>query len=763
MAFAGAGFTYCEAGIWKYECRRPSGGVPGPEEFVDIRHEVIEDGGARALRVIAHNDRLRLTKTFALAPSAVALRIGYRIEATAPHQLEWGYTSLFRLSRSPERWLLPENRVEAGRVVRRLAPGPSLRARTVGNQEFYPTVPDAVAVYYQADDCGLVFVNAPACPLAFRSGEPPGQTAFVGLRFEVGQFGADGVLSSDAVLVPFAGEPLAAADQALAAYRDGTRAPGVPDQVASGRLLVASAEGTLWWDLPTAKVFPNAVPPAEHAAAVDLSAARGEAEPFQIVLRPTAPLTGVRLVCLPLASTEAAIDAGDLRWNPLACYPCELPLTVTDIVGEVPDTLLPDLPVDCPAARSQAFWVTVHIPEATRPGRYQGEVQARTGERLVAAVPLRLTVRGFALPRERSFAAFLDPWRHCVEKHYGREKTAALWPSLCQRLAEHRAAPLHPAASGPTATWDDQGAIATFDCAAFDVAMEEYWRTYRQPMTVLGTFTIGWGHVPRDNRFGKAGEILSPLWQARCRSFATALRDHLREKGWSGKLVFSLFDEPAPAHYGALAQVARLLREIAPEWRFTYWGSYAPQLDGAMQVWTVPMEMYDPRLARKLRERGEEVCVYNPPGYRVSSSALAARAAWWWLWREHVPGLYQWTVTAWVEWTGNTELWDPYRNASWLVPGAEVPLDTVRFELAREGIEDYEYLVRLEKLTAQAEAAGQQEGADLGRRLLEQSRLLAWCPDDGRAAVLHTDDPWALHELRDRIGAAIERLEAALP
>ena len=570
------------------------------------------------------------------------------------------------------------------------------------------------------------------------------------------------MLTSAALLVPLSGDPLTAAGQALAVYRAGAEVPGMPAAEPSGHCLATLSEGVLWTDVATAKVLPDEPPPSSTVAAVEIAAARGEFEPFQLALRPTVALPAIRLECSPLSRDGRALPETAMRWNPLACYPCAQPLTVTDIVGEIPDALQPAAPTDCPAGRTQSFWVTVQVPREAAPGLYEGTVRVLTADRLLGSVPLRLTVRGFTLPEERSLAAFLDPWRQCVEKHYGKDKTAAVWPPFCEHLAEHRAAPLHPAGGGPTAAWDDQGKLTSFDGAPLDAALEAYWRDYRMPVAVLGTFTLGWGHLPRDNRFGKAADILSPLWQARCASYATALRDHLRAKGWADKVVFSLFDEPSPEYYPLITGTVGLLRGIAPEWRFTYWGNHAPQLDGAIRVWTIPMESYTPRLAQSLRARGDTLWVYNPPGYRVSSSALAARMAYWWMWREHVDAVYQWTITAWVEWTGNEHFWDPYRNASWVVPGPEAPLDTVRFELAREGLEDYEYLVLLEKLTTQAETRGLRDAAAAGQRLLEESRGIAWAPEDGRTAILHTRDPRLVHDLRDRLGAAITSLTAAL-
>lgn len=320
---------------------------------------------------------------------------------------------------------------------------------------------------------------------------------------------------------------------------------------------------------------------------------------------------------------------------------------------------------------------------------------------------------------------------------------------------------LHPEAN-PRVTWAEDGSLAAIDFAAFDAAVNDYFRRFRLDTLVLADFTIGYGHIPRKHRFGEAEEILTEPWRARVTAYARVLSAHLQERGWDERVVFSLFDEPDAQYYPLVRGVVELLRDIDPAWRFTYWGAYAPQLEGAVDVWTIPMSHYTPALHEQVRARGETVWVYNPPGYEIDATAMAVRANWWWLFNERVPAIYQWTTTAWIEWTGSTTLWDPHRNASWIIPGEDGPLSTVRMELTREGIEDIAYLHTLAQIAATGEASRRDAVAAEARGLLDAARAIAWAPRDGKAPILHTQDQNALHDLRQRIGRAIPRLSMQL-
>lgn len=176
----------------------------------------------------------------------------------------------------------------------------------------------------------------------------------------------------------------------------------------------------------------------------------------------------------------------------------------------------------------------------------------------------------------------------------------------------------------------------------------------------------------------------------------------------------------------------------------------------------MPASHYSPSVAAQARARGEEVWVYNPPGYCADATALALRANCWWLWRERIPTVFQWTINAWVEWAGSTTLWDPHRNTSWGLPDDNGPANTLRFELTREGLEDFEYLVLLETFVKAAQARGRRQLAQEGARGLARVDEITWTPADEKVAMLHTQDQRLVHEVRAQAGRAIERLRREL-
>ena len=126
---------------------------------------------------------------------------------------------------------------------------------------------------------------------------------------------------------------------------------------------------------------------------------------------------------------------------------------------------------------------------------------------------------------------------------------------------------------------------------------------------------------------------------------------------------------------------------------------------------------FSAKAKEKIRKAGGEVTVYNPPGYRYTESPTLARGNYWWLWKNRISYVYQWVVNCWSEhgYTG----WDDYRYASWIAPGPEGPLSTLRLSATRDGIEDYEYLTLLRKTIPEIRKSNP-ELAEQGERLLQR-------------------------------------------
>ena len=85
-------------------------------------------------------------------------------------------------------------------------------------------------------------------------------------------------------------------------------------------------------------------------------------------------------------------------------------------------------------------------------------------------------------------------------------------------------------------------------------------------------------------------------------------------------------------------------------------------------------------------------------------------------------------------------------------PDTGDPVPTVRLEMLRDGLEDYEYFVILKKLV-------KEKGGNLSRRKLEKYQELLTVPADVSTSLTEFSvDPSAMEVHRDKLARAIEVL-----
>jgi hypothetical protein len=88
------------------------------------------------------------------------------------------------------------------------------------------------------------------------------------------------------------------------------------------------------------------------------------------------------------------------------------------------------------------------------------------------------------------------------------------------------------------------------------------------------------------------------------------------------------------------------------------------------------------------------------------------------------------------------------------VPILDGPVDTIRWEILRDGIEDYEYMVILERLL-------EERGHQLSSRKRKRIENLLIVPDEITSDLkTYTKDPAPIEKHRDRVARAIETLSA---
>ena len=163
---------------------------------------------------------------------------------------------------------------------------------------------------------------------------------------------------------------------------------------------------------------PSSTPGQTATNRIEISAARNEYEPFQVVLRPEVALTNVQVTIsdflLEPPDGGNRISATNVEVCLVGYVPVTLPSDYFGTLGEHPDPLVPlNGGVDLPAGKNQPFWFTVYVPKGAVPGNYSGSVQMQSGETSFS-IPVHLRVHSFALPDvSHTFSAYnmqIDPY-----------------------------------------------------------------------------------------------------------------------------------------------------------------------------------------------------------------------------------------------------------------------------------------------------------------------------------------------------------------
>lgn len=277
--------------------------------------------------------------------------------------------------------------------------------------------------------------------------------------------------------------------------------------------------------------------------------------------------------------------------------------------------------------------------------------------------------------------------------------------------------------------------------------------------------------------------------------YVGALTGHLREKGWLDEAYTYWFDEPEPTQYEFVRRGFEKLRRLAPGLRGMLTEEIKPGLIGGPSVWCPVSHEFDTAAAEERRQAGEQLwwyicCVPKAPYATefIDHPGTALRVWLWQTWQRGIGGILIWDSNYWTSPAAYPDApQNPYEDPmSWVSsgkPGAkhpwgngdgrflyppeaaasgrpdrfvdEPPVDSIRWEMLRDGLEDYEYLHLLrEKL----KTAGDKLPA---ARRAELAALLEVPPEITQDLKTWTHDPAPIEARRAAIATAIEALLGA--
>jgi len=495
-----------------------------------------------------------------------------------------------------------------------------------------------------------------------------------------------------------------------------------------GGLFAEQTTLPLWAVDPLIKVFPD-TPAAESSGAVEMRGGANEYLSGQIAVRSDRELPGLSATWESLRHRETGytIPAVSLRWRFVEFIPVErnTPNTAaTNLVRVapclIPDPLLERERMDLPAGRTQPIWLTVYVPPDAPPGTYEGRFSVGSGD-VRRSVEVLLEVYPFVLPDERHLwvTNWFSPARiaRFHEVAAWSEEHWALLGRYARNMAAHRQNVVLTPVSLVKVARESNGQLL-FDYANFDRWVELFEKAgagQRIEMSHVAHFAKG-GWESEEialNTLSAAdratGKTLNLPPEEGLASLLSDLEQHLSERGWLDKTMIHVADEPSLHNIESWRKASEFVHRAAPRLRRID-AIETRDFTGYLEIWVpklnyLPVWLDDYRAAQLPKDELWFYTCLHPQGYfpnrLLDYPLVGTRILHWINWLYRLDGFLHW---GWNSWTNK-----PFENPgdrlppgdSFIVyPGANGPLDSIRWEMMSEGIQDYEEFHLLTEKTA---------------------------------------------------------------
>lgn len=522
--------------------------------------------------------------------------------------------------------------------------------------------------------------------------------------------------------------------------------------LAAGVFLIVFAGDTTkeplnWWITHSlVKVRPQDAVPAQPRQEARLYAARNEFEPFQVVLRAgSADVPGVDAEPSDLVGPGGAVlSAENITVYREGYLNLQKPSSVEGEPGEWPDPLIPRVdryvrerrnafPFTLGSDRNQPLWVEVYVPTNAAPGDYTGTLRISAAGIPDVQVPIHLTVWGFTLPSTSSLPnTFGFNGVGALKQHRGRytndEDLYQLTNIYAKAALLHRIS-IHGGSMVPPA-FSAEGAGLRVDWTKYDAEVGPFLdgTVFSESEPLPGAKATS---AEVRTHSGLDTDVKKVLYWGQWLK-------HFRDKGWADRLFHYLWDEPSPRDFPQVVARGLLARQADPGLRVLVTVPLREQLLNVVDIWTplincflskpgfppfcepdVPFGGYEREV-----QRGKSVWWYQScgshgcnvvggeyfrgwPSYVIDVPAMANRIMEWLSWKYQIHGELYYNMNEafssdmdpWADvylhgGNGDGTLFYPGRPDK--IGGAtDIPVESIRLKLIREGFEDYEYLAML--------------------------------------------------------------------
>lgn len=520
-----------------------------------------------------------------------------------------------------------------------------------------------------------------------------------------------------------------------------------------------------WQASSIEKVMPDTLPPMDTSAwtSLQVTAARGETEAVQLALYSEHEKTEVVSIDkTPLRQGKTEID---FNVRIVGFVNVTKPSHNDGEVGIHPDPLFPFEPFLLEKTRS--LWIDVAVPRNVPAGLYDGKLQVKTSNGNKVEARIELYVYNFVLPQPQKLVTAFGLYEEPLRQRYGERYELMLRKFRENMWAHHITHLAFPATDIPLpdVSVSPDGKIK-IDYTKFDRAIEE---NLRRGMNAID--------IPIPARYiTKEKRLDSPYDMTTLERIMADYEKHLITRRWIDMSYFFLVDEPSRDAFDTFVQIQTILNRAAPHIKRRLdmgYGAYGGKpgtvkeaeyrkLKGYVEIWVPHIDCVDQEFFDSERANGNEVWWYiccsakHPyPNCLIDYPLLDSRIPFWMLFNAKATGYAYWTVNWWNEdpFT-NPRSFEPTNGDGMLIyPGENGPVDSIRWEAIRDGIEDYEYFTLLKaKITEIQEKNITVPAIPNALEALDAIKSAAPLPN------YYTKDSQLLMEIRHRVGTVLESL-----
>lgn len=471
---------------------------------------------------------------------------------------------------------------------------------------------------------------------------------------------------------------------ASAALEPWTAAPFALDQQPRllDRAMISDGKVRVWREPSLHKVLQTDVPNAAGTeAAITLRLAKGETEAFQLAFRAQ---PGQEIFDISVG--VSGLDNLSPKVRNVDYVDARVPSHYEGATGKWPDILRPFKAFAATANKTLPVWVDVTAPADIAAGTYTGTVSISGSALDAITVPLNVEVYDFALPERPSlrtdFGLDMDAAAQLHRKHGGGLSREQLTQAFAATGLEHRVT-LRGVTQLPAPSGDYTAALNRFE-----------QQLGARLMNAATSFSVPATLADQPDSLKRA-----QMW--------------LSGKKLSDRAFVQLADEPEQITWEQLLDGLHTWHAMAPDIKTRVsTGGMTPFLALDLDTWVVHAQVMDSTNGQEVLKRIAENkpvwwYVNHQPSRPYANllldfAAIEHRILFWQTWALGMQGVYYWDVQ-YVEpgtdpFVSQLDITPCNGDGFLLYPGKQGVLDSVRWEIIRDGIEDVDYLTLFTQL-----------------------------------------------------------------